>query len=305
MTSTGEWKAAADRLGAFLGDRARVDEPMSKYTTIGVGGPARILVMPKTAAEVARVVRVTRQLDAPYVPVGKGSNLIVRDGGYEGVVILLAEHMTRTRINARTVWAEGGVSFAALSRKMTKAGRTGLEFGIGIPGSVGGAVRMNAGAFGGEVKDALARVRVVDESGRLRAVPASQIAFSYRHTSLPAGAVVVEATFRCTPGTIRKDVYDRSVGRKETQPIWERSFGSTFVNPPGRYAAEMIEGCGLKGMRRGGAMISDMHANFIINVDGRASADDVESLIATAQEQVKATYGVELKTEVIVIGNRK
>jgi UDP-N-acetylmuramate dehydrogenase len=117
--------------------------------------------------------------------------------------------------------------------------------------------------------------------------------------------VVVEATFRCAPGTIRKDVYDRSVGRKETQPISERSFGSTFVNPPGRYAAEMIEGCGLKGTRRGGAMISDMHANFIINVDGSATADDVESLIATARERVKERYGVELKTEVIVIGNRK
>jgi UDP-N-acetylmuramate dehydrogenase len=305
VTSAGEWKAAADRLGAFLGERVRVDEPMSKHTTIGVGGPARIFVLPRSAAEVARVVRLVRRLHVPYLPVGKGSNLIVRDGGYDGVVIQLAEHMTRTRINARTVWAEGGASFAALSRKMTKMGRTGLEFGTGIPGSVGGAVRMNAGAFGGEVKDALARVRVVDESGRLRAVPASQIAFSYRHTSLPAGAVVVEATFHCAPGTIRKDVYDRSIGRKETQPIWERSFGSTFVNPPGRYAAEMIEGCGLKGMRRGGAMISDMHANFIINTDGNASAEDVESLIATARQRVHEKYGVELKTEVIVIGNRK
>lgn len=305
MTSAGDWKAAADRLGAFLGERVRVDEPMSKYTTVGVGGPARVLVLPRTAAEVARVVRVARLLGVPYVPVGKGSNLIVRDGGYDGVVIQLAEHMTRVRMNARTVWAEGGASFAALSRKMTKTGRTGLEFGIGIPGSVGGAVRMNAGAFGGEVKDALLRVRVVDESGRLRALPASQIVFSYRHTSLPAGAVVVDATFRCVPGTIRQDVYDRSVGRKETQPIWERSFGSTFVNPPGRYAAEMIEGSGLKGMRRGGAMISDMHANFIINVDGHATADDVESLIATARQRVKEKYGVELKTEVIVIGNRK
>ena len=305
MTSADEWKAAADRLGAFLEERVRVDEPMSKHTTIGVGGPARILVLPRTAAEVARVVRLARSLELPYAPVGKGSNLIVRDGGYDGVVIQMAEHMTRVRLDARTVWAEGGASFAALSRKMTKAGRTGLEFGIGIPGSVGGAVRMNAGAFGGEVKDALVRVRVVDESGRLAVVPASQIAFSYRHTSLPAGAVVVEATFRCAPGTIRKDVYDRSVGRKETQPISERSFGSTFVNPPGRYAAEMIEACGLKGMRRGGAMISAMHANFIINVEGQASADDVESLIATARERVKEKYGVELKTEVIVIGNRK
>ncbi len=304
MTSAIDWPATGARLRAFLGERVRTDEPMSKHTTIGVGGAARCLVLPRTPSEVARVVRIARAAGVPYVPVGKGSNLIVRDGGYPGIVIQLAEHMTRVRVNARTVWAEGGASFAALSRKLTKGGRTGLEFGIGIPGSVGGAVRMNAGAFGGEIQDALARVRMVDETGRLRALPASQIAFSYRHTSIPAGAVVVEAVFRCAPGTIRKDVYERSIGRKITQPISERSFGSTFVNPPGRYAAELIEGCGLKGTRRGGAMFSDLHANFVINVDGRATAADVEALIATAQEAVKAKYGVELKTEVIVIGNR-
>jgi len=304
VTSAIDWPAVDARLRTFLDTRVRADEPMSKHTTIGVGGPARVLVLPRTPTEVARVVRLARSLHIPYVPVGKGSNLIVRDGGYDGIVMQLAEHMTRVRVNARTVWAEGGTSFAALSRKMTKAGRTGLEFGIGIPGSVGGAVRMNAGAFGGEVKDALARVRIVDETGRLVAIPAAQIAFAYRHTSIPAAAVVVEATFRCAPGTIRQDVYDRSVGRKETQPIWERSFGSTFVNPPGRYAAEMIQGCGLKGSKHGGAMFSDLHANFIINVEGRASAADVEALIATAREEVRKKYGVELKTEVIVIGNR-
>lgn len=305
MVGAIDWKAAAERLAAFLEERVSTDEPMSKYTTIGVGGPARIMTFPRTAAEIARVVRTARLLRIPFVPVGKGSNLIVRDGGYDGVVIQLAEHMTRVRVNARTVWAEGGASFAVLSRKMTKMGRTGLEFGIGIPGSVGGAVRMNAGAFGGEVKDALARIRLVDEGGRLRALPASEIAFSYRHTGIPAGAVVVDATFRCAPGTIRKDVYERSIGRKETQPIWERSFGSTFVNPPGRYAAEMIEGSGLKGTRCGGAMFSDVHANFIVNVDGSATAADVEALIATAQDRVKEKYGVDLKTEVIVIGNRQ
>lgn len=303
MTSVIDWPAAAARL-AFLKERVRLDEPMSKHTTIGVGGPARVMALPRSPAEVARVVRTALALSIPYVPVGKGSNLIVRDGGYDGIVIQLAEHMTRVRVNARTVWAEGGASFAPLSRKMTKAGRTGMEFGIGIPGSVGGAVRMNAGAFGGEVKDVLARVRIVDETGRLRAFPASQIAFAYRHTSIPARAVVVEATFRCAPGTIRKDVYERSIGRKNTQPIWERSFGSTFVNPPGRYAAELIEGCGLKGTRRGGAMFSDLHANFIVNVEGKASAADVEGLIALAQTTVKQKYGLDLKTEVIVIGNR-
>jgi UDP-N-acetylmuramate dehydrogenase len=291
-------------LAEFLGDRLRSDEPMSRHTTIGVGGPARWMALPSTPSEVARIVRCARSRGLPYVSVGKGSNLIVRDGGYDGVVIKLAEHLTRVRVNRQTVFAEGGASFAALARRMTRQGRTGLEFGIGIPGSVGGAVRMNAGAFGGEVKDVLVSVRLVDAGGRIRAVRAQEIAFSYRRTSIDPEAVIVGATFRCAPGKIRQDVYDRSVGRKNTQPIWERSFGSTFVNPPGGYAAEMIEGCGLKGHRHGGAMISDVHANFIVNKEGQATAADVEALIELARSEVRRKYGVELKTEVIVIGHR-
>jgi UDP-N-acetylmuramate dehydrogenase len=298
------WAKAAARLGAVLNERLRADEPMARHTTIGVGGPARLMALPRSSGEVARIVRWAVANGVPYLSVGKGSNLIVRDGGYDGIVIKLAEHMTRVRINRATVFAEGGASFAALSRKMTKLGRTGLEFGIGIPGSVGGAVHMNAGAFGGEVADVLARVRIVDAEGRIVAMAAREIAFSYRRTSLDPRAVVVAATFRCAPGAIRQDVYQRSVGRKQTQPISERSFGSTFVNPPGRYAAEMIEGCGLKGTRLGGAMISGLHANFIINVDGRATAADVEGLIEMARTEVKKRYGVDLKTEVIVVGNR-
>lgn len=304
MGSAASWTKVAGELGAVLGDRLRVDEPMARHTTIGVGGPARALALPASESEVAKIVRCAALHRVPYLSVGKGSNLIVRDGGYEGIVIKLAEHMTKVRVNQATVFAQGGASFAVLARKMTKLGRTGLEFGIGIPGSVGGAVRMNAGAFGGEVQDVLSRVRLVDATGALSSLAAKEITFSYRHTSIDPAAVVVAATFRCAPGKIRQDVYDRSVGRKNTQPIWERSFGSTFVNPPGRYAAEMIEGTGLKGKRLGGAMFSDLHANFIINVDGRATAADVESLIELARAEVKKRYGIELRTEVIVVGNR-
>jgi UDP-N-acetylmuramate dehydrogenase len=299
-----DWSRVAKDLGSFLGPRLRVCEPMSKHTTIGVGGPARVMALPATSAEVARVVRYALHRGIPYLAIGKGSNLIVRDAGYEGIVIQLAANFTRVHVNKRSVCADGGASFAALARRMTKLGRTGLEFAIGIPGSVGGAVRMNAGAFGGEVKDVLQRIRIVDGEGRFRSMRAAQLEFSYRHTVLPARAIVVDATFRCEPGAIRTDVYERSVGRKKTQPIWERSFGSTFVNPPGRFAAEMIEGCGLKGRRQGGAMFSDLHANFIINIDGSATAADVEALIEIAQNAVRSKYGVELKTEVIVIGNR-
>lgn len=299
-----DWKAVAAELASFLGARTREAEPMAKHTTIGVGGPARLMALPATSMEVARVVRCALKHGAPYVAVGKGSNLIVRDAGYDGIVVQLAAHLTAVHVNRRSVCAQGGASFAALARRMTKQGRTGLEFAVGIPGSVGGAVHMNAGAFGGEVKDVLERVRIVDGAGKFRSLRAADLTFAYRHTALPQRAIVVDATFTCPPGAIRTDVYERSVGRKRTQPIWERSFGSTFVNPPGRFAAELIEGCGLKGRRQGGAMFSDLHANFIINVDGSATAADVEALIEVARGAVKDKYGVELKTEVIVIGNR-
>ncbi len=304
MTATPALERAAGALRRIFGERLLAGELMSRHTTIGVGGPVRWMVLPVTTAEVARAVRWAVKHGVSYLAIGKGSNLIVRDRGYEGLVIKLAEHMTKVSVHERVVTAEGGASFAALSRKMTKAGRTGLEFGIGIPGSVGGAVHMNAGAFGGEVKDALVRARIVDATGRVRSVRAGDITFTYRHTSLDPRAVVVGATFTCAPGAIRKDVYERSIGRKQTQPIWERSFGSTFVNPPGKFAAEMIEGCGLKGTKRGGAMISDLHANFIINVDGSATAADVEALIELARTGVHRRYGVELKTEVVIVGDR-
>jgi UDP-N-acetylmuramate dehydrogenase len=277
---------------------------MAKHTTVGVGGPVRWMVLPKTAGEVQRTVRIANQHGIPCVAVGKGSNLIVRDGGYDGIVLKLAEHMTAVRINQRTVTAQGGASFAVLARKMTKAGRTGLEFGIGIPGSVGGAVHMNAGAFGGEVGEVLISARVVDPTGAMSTVRARDLTFTYRHTTLDPRTIVVAATFNCRPGVVRQDVYDRSIGRKKTQPISERSFGSTFVNPPGKFAAELIEGSGLKGRRQGGAMFSVLHANFIINIDGSASAADVETLIELARTEVKKRYGVELKTEVVVIGDR-
>jgi UDP-N-acetylmuramate dehydrogenase len=299
-----EWERAGAALQRLLAERLRAAEPMSKHTTVGVGGPVRWMVLPKTAGEVQRTVRIANQYGVPYVAVGKGSNLIVRDGGYDGIVLKLAERMTAVRINQRTVTAQGGASFAVLARKVTKAGRTGLEFGIGIPGSVGGAVHMNAGAFGGEVSDVLTSARVVDATGAMSTVRARDLTFTYRHTTLDPRAIVVAATFNCPPGTVRKDVYDRSIGRKKTQPIWERSFGSTFVNPPGKFAAELIEGSGLKGRRHGGAMFSDLHANFIINIDGSASAADVETLIELARTEVKKRYGVELKTEVVVIGDR-
>jgi UDP-N-acetylmuramate dehydrogenase len=278
---------------------------MSRHTTIGVGGCARVLATPATTAQVAKLVRFAGRHGIDYVVVGKGSNLIVRDGGYEGIVIKMSTHLGKVTVNQRSVRAEGGASFAALSRKITKMGRTGMEFGIGIPGTVGGAVRMNAGAFGGEVSRILRRARIVDANGETRVLTPDDLDFGYRRSGLPEGAIVLSATFHCPPGRVDEDTWARAVGRKQTQPIDERTFGSTFVNPPGDYAARMIEACGLKGHRIGGAMVSDKHANFIINIEGEAKADDVESLIRLMRTRVRDQFGVTLRTEVIVIGNRK
>ena len=280
----------ARELNRILRGGLHADEPMSKHTTIGVGGNARLLAEPTSINQVTRVVRYTLESGLAYTVVGKGSNLIVRDGGYDGLIIKLGTHLGKIRLNRRTVRAGGGASFARLARRMTQMGRTGLEFGIGIPGTVGGAVRMNAGAFGGEISDVLRRVQFVDDHGELQVLKGSEMTFSYRKSSLPRGAIVLSATFDCPPGQINQEAYDRSLARKETQPISERTFGSTFVNPPGRFAAQMIEGCGLKGRRRGGAMISDKHTNFIINVDGSARAEDVEGLIRLMRQEVKKKY---------------
>lgn len=293
-----------EALRGIVGEGLRLEEPMSRHTTIGVGGPARFMVAPRNMRQVVRLVRLARRAGLPYFVLGKGSNLIVRDGGYEGMIMKMGTHFSRVRVNKRTVFAEGGASFARLSRIVTGKGRTGMEFGIGIPGTVGGAVVMNAGAFGGEVADILLRVKLVTADGDLRLVRADAIETGYRKTNLPKGAIVLSATFRCPPGTIDEETYRRALGRKDTQPISERTFGSTFVNPEGDFAARMIEACGLKGIHRGGAMISEKHANFIVNPTGEATAGDVENLIDLMRREVKKRFDVSLRTEVIVIGNR-
>ncbi|MGD8413393.1 MAG: UDP-N-acetylmuramate dehydrogenase, partial [Candidatus Latescibacterota bacterium] len=231
----------------IVGDGLRCDEPMSKHTTIGVGGAARFMVTPRNMEQVGELVRYARSAGVDYVIVGKGSNLIVRDGGYDGIVVKMGTYMSKTRLNRRTVLAEGGTSFARLARNVTKKGRTGLEFAVGIPGTVGGAVVMNAGAFGGEVANVLRRVKLVDADGKQRVLGTKDIRFRYRGTDIPRDSVVLSATFNCPPGRVDTDTYKRALARKETQPISERTFGSTFVNPPGDFAARMIEACGLKG----------------------------------------------------------
>ena len=282
----------------------RVDGPMSKHTSIGAGGRVRFFAIPRSAAEMVSVVRTALKWGLPYIGIGRGSNLLVRDGGFDGLIISVASNLAEMRVYKRTAYAEAGVSFTKVGRVLTRHGRPGFEFAIGIPGSVGGAVRMNAGAYGSELSRVLKSAKLINGEGRIVVLKPEELMFRYRESALPANSIVLSAVFRCPPGEMDEAQLKRSLSRKDTQPLSDRSFGSTFKNPPGGFAAQMIEACGLKGERRGGVMISKKHANFVVNGGENTRANDVEDLIVFVTEQVEGKFGVRLKPEVIIIGNR-
>lgn len=282
----------------------RVNELMAKHTTFGAGGRVRFLAVPQSPAELVAVVRTALKCEIEYLGIGRGSNLLVRDGGFDGLAIKVASNLAALRLHKRTAYAEAGVSFTRLGRVLTRNSRPGFEFAIGIPGSVGGAVRMNAGAFGSEVARVLKSAKIVDIEGRIVVLKPEELAFRYRSSALPKSAIVLSAIFACPPGEMDEEQLRRSLSRKETQPLSERSFGSTFKNPPSGYAAQMIDSCGLKGTRRGGAMISKKHANFVVNVGKKTKANDVEDLIQFVIGAVNDKFGVRLTPEVVIIGDR-
>ncbi|MEJ2721324.1 MAG: UDP-N-acetylmuramate dehydrogenase, partial [bacterium] len=285
-------------------DGIREGVAMAAHTTIATGGPARYFATPRNAREVVALVRFALSRGVDFLAVGRGSNLLVRDGGYDGLVIKIAGNMRQLRILTRTAHAEGGVSFTRLGKTLTRAGRPGFEFAIGIPGSVGGAVKMNAGAFGWDTAMVLKSTRVVDGNGRVIVLTPNDLGFAYRHSRLPDRSIVLSAIFNCPPGKINEDVLERSRSRNDTQPLSQKSFGSTFKNPPGGFAAELIDECGLKGTREGGAMVSEKHANFLVNISGDAKASDIEDLMGSIVKKVKARFGVTLEPEVKIIGDR-
>ena len=294
----------AKKLKSVCPNRVRLNESMSKHTSIGAGGPVRFFATPSTPQEIVALVRAAVDFGLPYLGVGRGSNLLVRDGGFDGLVIRVASNVAGMELRPRTVYAEAGISFTRLGRILTKEGRPGFEFAIGIPGSVGGAVRMNAGAYGSEIARVLKSVELIDGNGRVHTMRPEELGFKYRKSALPENAIVLSAIFSCPPGKMDPAALEQTLSRKETQPLANRSFGSTFKNPVGGFAARMIEECGLKGTRRGGVMVSKKHANFIINTGDDTRANDAEDLINFVIEQVRAKFSVRLEPEVIIIGDR-
>ena len=301
--TTDKFKRVLKDIKALSSGRVSEHEPMSRHTTIRVGGPARIFVEPTSSGEVIELIRLFNRRNLDYLVVGRGSNLLVRDAGYRGIVIKIAGNLARIRMNEQTVYAEAGASFSLMARKATRQKRTGLEFATGIPGSVGGAVKMNAGAYGRDVFGVLHPIRLIEAGGRPVVLKTRDLDSGYRRGGLPEDALVLSATFHCPPGLVNREIVQKSSRRKDNQPLEHRSFGCAFMNPPGGHAGRLIDQCGLKGAQKGGAVVSEKHANFILNVGEKTTAGDIEKLIRLVKREVKKQLGVTLKPEVIIVGD--
>ena len=278
--------------------------PLARMTTIGVGGPARALARPTTVAELGEALRFARDEGLDALAVGLGSNLLAADGGVEALALRLEGELAAVEIEGDVLRAGGGASNAVCLHRARDAGLGGLEFACAIPGTAGGGVRMNAGAYGRDWSDLLVRALVVTAEGDAWLEP-DELGLSYRHSSLEPGQVVARVEYRLeprSPDEVRATVRELVAQRKATQPTNRRTFGSVFKNPAGELGAgRMLELCGLKGHRIGGAMISPKHANFIENADGATSADCV-ALMVEARRRAREEFEVELEREVVFAG---
>lgn len=282
------------------------DEPLANHTTWRVGGLADWFIIPQNKHELQMAMRVLYQEEIPWRAIGRGSNLLVRDGGIRGAVIKVGKGLDHFEITGTQLTAGGGFSFVRLAGKALKASLAGIEFASGIPGSVGGAVFMNAGAHGSEVSKVLSSAEVLLKTGELSRMSWHDFHFRYRTTVLQkeVEGIVTEATFQLEPGdkdVIRKEITEVKDVRRKTQPLNLPCAGSVFRNPPNDHAGRLIEAAGLKGYRVGNAQVSTLHANFIVN-RGQAKAADILALIHDIKHIVFEKYGVTLQPEVRVVG---
>jgi UDP-N-acetylmuramate dehydrogenase len=277
---------------------------LARYTTLGTGGPAAAFAKPESVAELEEALAWARREELPVAVVGLGSNLLVADEGVEALVLRLAGELARVEIDGERIVAGGGATNAVALHRARDAGLGGFEFACAIPGTIGGGVRMNAGAYGGDFSGVLAAAVVVDADGA-RTLTRDELGLSYRASSLAPGQVVAQATLTLAPrpsDEVKADVKALNERRKATQPTNKRTFGSVFKNPEHELGAgRMLEACGLKGHRIGGAVISPRHANFIENADG-ARSEDAIALMHEARRRARERFGVELEHEVQFLG---
>lgn len=281
-----------------------IDEPLSKYTMTKLGGCADVLAIPGTMEEAEAIVRYAHQHDVPILLLGNGSNMVVRDGGVRGIVLHLAR-LNAIRIDGTHVHAEAGAHIIEVSRHAASQSLTGLEFACGIPGSIGGAMVMNAGAYGGEIKDVIKHVTVLTKTGERLVITKDELELGYRQSIISKkGYYVLSADFELEQGCqeeIDAKVADLTFQRESKQPLEYPSAGSVFKRPPGYFAGKLIQDSGLQGKGHGGAEVSLKHAGFIINKNN-ATASDYIRTIDMVKEEVKKRYGVDLELEVKIVG---
>lgn len=291
-----------DRLPKVRG-RLAENAPLGPLTWFRVGGPADVLFRPADAEDLAQFIAGT-PADVPVTVIGVGSNLLVRDGGIRGVVIRLGRGFAEVIQAGDTVEAGAGALDLNVALSAQGWGVAGLEFMSGIPGTVGGALRMNAGAYGREMVDVTVAAEVVDDKGTLKRLTPGELGHSYRHSSVPESWIFTKAILKAEPGDpkkIQERLYEIRAQREASQPVRARTGGSTFANPPGAKAWELIDKAGLRGFQVGGAQVSEKHCNFLINT-GEATATDIETLGEEIRARVKAMRGIELRWEIRIVG---
>lgn len=280
-------------------------EPMTKHTSFHIGGPAELMAQPQSEAELQSLLLKAAEAAVPVTLVGNGSNLLVRDKGIRGLVIKLGSMLRDIKVSGNVLTFGSGVSLAQASKKAAELGLSGMEFAVGIPGSIGGAVYMNAGAYDGEMAKVVKSVRVMDAAGEVSELSAGELDFGYRHSALQgSGKIVTSVTVELAAGdkqAIAEKMADFSNRRITKQPLELPSAGSMFKRPPGYFAGTLIDQTGLKGYTVGGAQVSTKHAGFVVNIGG-ATAADVLQLISDVQAKVFAAHGVKLEPEVLVLG---
>ena len=285
-------------------DEVKINALMKEHINFEVGGPADILLIPSKVEQIIESIKICKENNIPYFVMGNGSNLLVKDGGIRGVVIKLTG-LTNLEVKDEEIKADCGVMLKELSDKALENSLTGLEFACGIPGSVGGAVFMNAGAYNGEIKNVIKEAEVITSSGEIITLSKDELELGYRTSKvMKDNSIVINATFKLEKGNkeeIKETIDDLTKKREEKQPLEYPSAGSTFKRPEGYFAGKLIQDSGLKGYSIGGAAVSSKHSGFVIN-KGNATAKDILDLIAYIQEKVKKQFGVELHTEVRIIG---
>lgn len=282
----------------------KIDEPLKNYTMTKLGGNADILVMPSTEEEVAEVVKYAHLNNVPIFLLGNGSNMVIRDGGIRGIVLNLSK-LDQIRIEGTTVYAQSGALIKDVSKAAAAKSLTGLEFSCGIPGSIGGAMAMNAGAYGGEINDVIASCKVLTKTGEVLNLSKEQLELGYRKSIIAKnGYYVLSSIFKLENGdkeTIDATIADLTFKRESKQPLEYPSAGSVFKRPPGYFAGKLIQDSGMQGKGVGGAEVSTKHAGFIIN-KGNATATDYIETIHMVQKAVKEKFNVDLETEVKIVG---